>query len=108
MIIFRIKEIRTNKGISAYSLCKKANISRSYLSEVENGKKINVSLQFLLKVADILSVNIKDLFYTKFDIEDLRQEMHKRIEKYGLDSNKVMEISQLIDLLINIEQKKKV
>ncbi len=29
--------------------------------------------------------------------------MHRYIDKYGLDSKEVLEISQLIDLLLNID-----
>lgn len=36
-------------------------------------------------VSEALNVNVKDLFYTIPDIENLRDEMHKRIDKYGLD-----------------------
>ena len=71
MYIFDIKGIRKKKGISIRELSKKTNISRSYLSELENNKKINPTLQSLLKIASALNVNVKDLFYTRFDIEDL-------------------------------------
>lgn len=106
MIVFRIKEIREEKGITAYSLSKKANISRSFLSELENNKRTNVSLQILLKIANVLDVNIKDLFYTTFDIENLKEEMYGRIDEFGLNSKEVLETSQLIDLLINIKMRK--
>lgn len=105
MVVFRIKEYREKKNISAYKLAKDINISRSYLSELENSKKLNVSLKVLFDIANYLDVNIKDLFYTTFDIENLKEEMYKRINKYGLDSKEALEISQLIDLLINIKMK---
>ena len=105
MIVFRIKEIRMNKGITAYSLSKDANISRSFLSELENNKRTNVSLQLLLKIANILEVNVKDLFYTKCDIDYLKEEMYKSIADNGIDSKETLQISQLIDLLINIKMK---
>ena len=105
MIVFRIREVRESKNITAYYLSKKTKISRSFLSELENNKKTNPSLQTLLSIANVLDVNVKELFYTKFDINSLKKEMYKRIDKYGLDSPEVMEISQLIDLLINIDFK---
>lgn len=105
MIVFRIKEIRMNKGITAYSLSKDASISRSFLSELENNKRTNVSLQLLLKIANILEVNVKDLFYTKCDIDYLKEEMYKSINDNGIDSKETLQISQLIDLLINIKIK---
>lgn len=102
MIVFRIKQIREKKNITAYKLAKEVDISRSYLSELENNKRMNVSLKVLFDISKYLDVNIKDLFYTTLDIEVLRKEMHKCINKYGLDSKEVLEISQLIDLLLNI------
>lgn len=106
MIVFRIKQIRESKNITAYRLAKDVKISRSYLSELENNKKINVSLQVLVDIADYLKVNVKDLFYTTFDINSLKQKMYRRISKYGINSLEALEISQIIDLLINIEMEK--
>ncbi len=106
MIVFRIKQIRESKNITAYRLAKDIKISRSYLSELENNKKMNVSLQVLVDIADYLNVNVKDLFYTTFDINSLKQKMYRRIDKYGINSPEVLEISQIIDLLINIDMRK--
>ena len=106
MIVFRIKQIRESKNVTAYRLAKDVNISRSYLSELENNKKMNVSLQVLVDIADYLNVNVKDLFYTTFDINSLKQKMYRRISKYGINSPEALEISQIIDLLINIEMEK--
>lgn len=106
MIIFRIKEIRKNKNITAYQLSKKVGITRAYLSELENGKRLNPTLRILSDIAEALEVNIKDLFYTELDIDDLKEEMYRRIDEYGLDSNEAMEISRIIDLLVNIKMRK--
>lgn len=106
MIVFRIKQIRESKNITAYRLAKDVKISRSYLSELENNKKMNVSLEVLVNIADYLKVNVKDLFYTTFDINSLKQKMYRRISKYGINSPEALEISQIIDLLINIEMEK--
>lgn len=105
MIVFRIKQIRKQKKITAYQLSRDLNISRSYLSELENNKKLNVSLKVLFDISNALDVNIKDLFYTTFDIEDLKQKMYESIKDVGIDSKETLEISQLIDLLINIKMK---
>lgn len=106
MIVFRIKQIRESKNITAYRLAKDVKISRSYLSELENNKKMNVSLEVLVNIADYLNVNVKDLFYTTFDIKSLKQELYNRIDKYGINSKEALEVSQIIDLLINIDMRK--
>lgn len=107
MIIFRIKDLRKQKGYSIRKLSNLSNVSKSYIEDLEKGNKNNPTLDKLFSIATALDVNIKDLFYTQFDIEDLKNKMYKRIDKYGLNSPEVMEISQLIDLLINIDMHEK-
>lgn len=107
MVVFVIKELRENKGISQYRLSQMTDISRTYIRNLENNKKCNPSLHILSLIAEALEVDIKDLFYTKLDIENLRKKLHRRINKYGLNSKKVMEISQIIDLLTNLKNTEK-
>ena len=107
MFVFAIKKVRLEKGISVSKLSKNSNLSRTYIRELENNKRANVSLSALYKIADVLNVNVKDLFYTKYDINTLKKEMHKMIDMYGLNSKKVLETSQVLDLLINIEMQEK-
>lgn len=105
MLIFNIKDIRKDKGFSISRLAKLTNLSRTYIRELENNKRSNVSISVLYKIANILEVNIKDLFYTECDIIQLKKELYSRIDKFGLDSKEVLEISQILDLLINIDLK---
>lgn len=107
MIVFNIKNIRKKKGITLYKLEKITGISRAYLYKLENNIKLNPTLAVLYSIANGLNVNIKDLFFSKFDIEDLKQEMYNRIDKFGLNSKEVLEVSQIIDLLINIKTQEK-
>lgn len=104
MIIFVIKDLRKNRNISLYELSKKTGLSRTYLRDIENNVKTNPTMSALSKIAVALDVNnIKDLFYSELDIEDLRLRMYDRIDKFGIDSKEVLEISQIIDLLLNID-----
>lgn len=107
MLIFVIKQIRNNKNISLYELSKKTNISRTYLRTLENNRKTNPTMHVLESIAQALNVNIKDLFYSDLEIENLKQEMYKKIDEFGIRSKEVLEISQVIDLLINIEMRDK-
>ena len=91
--------------MSLYELSKRTGISRTYLRNLENNKSLNPTLFILQKIAEELEVNIKDLFYSLNELNNLKEEMHNRIDKYGLDSKEVLEISQIIDLLINIKFK---
>lgn len=103
MYIFVIKEIRTKAKCSIKKLSEKTGLSRAYLYDLEHNRRINPTLQSLIKIASALNVNVKDLFYTRFDIEDLRKEMYRRIKKYGLESKEALEVSQLLDLVLNIK-----
>lgn len=53
----RIKQIRTKRGLTQDQLCQKANISKGFLSDVENGKR-NISSQKLLEVSNVLGASI--------------------------------------------------
>lgn len=105
MFVFVIKDYRKKKGLSVKQLSDLTKISRSYLYKLESNQDFNISLDKLYKISTALDVNVKELFYTSLDIEDLRKELHNRITKYGLNSDKVMEVSKLIDLLVNINFK---
>lgn len=106
MFVFVIKNIRERKKITLYRLMKITGLSYSYLSELENNKVFNPSLNTMYSIANALSVKVDDLFYSELDLEKLREEMHNRIEVFGLNSKEVLEISQVIDLLINIKMNK--
>lgn len=105
MFVFVIKNIRERKNLTIYKLSKITKINRSYLTQLENNKKFNPSLKTMYSIAKALEVKVDDLFYSELDIETLRAEMHSRMDKYGINSKEVMEISQLIDLLINVKFK---
>lgn len=107
MIVFVIKQLRESKGISQYKLSQMTDISRTYIRNLENNKKCNPSLHILSLIAEALRVRIKDLFYDDLDIENLKKELNHRVEKYGLNSKKVLEISQIIDMLTCVKNLEK-
>lgn len=105
MFVFVIKNIRERKNLTIYKLSKMTGINRSYLTQLENNKKFNPSLKTMYSIARALEVKVDDLFYSELDIETLRDEMHSRIDQFGINSKEVMEVSQVIDLLINVKLK---
>lgn len=107
MIVFNIKNIRKSKGISLNKLHQLTGVSRGYLFDLENNRKFNATLFILEKIAEALEVKIKDLFYADNELNTLKEEMYNRIDKYGLSSKEVLEISNVIDLLINIKMNNK-
>lgn len=103
MYVFVIKLLRRSKNITLYKLSQVTGISRTYLRELENNNVFNPTMQILNKIANALDVTIKDLFYYDNDVNKLKEEMYRKIEVFGLDSKEVYEISQIIDLLLNVE-----
>ncbi len=57
----KIKLLREQKMYSIEYLANTANIDRTYISDIEKGKR-NVSLLIIEKLANALEVNIKELF----------------------------------------------
>jgi|SRR5579863_9265593 len=53
----RIREIREAKKLTQDQLAEKSGISKSFLSEVENGKR-NLSSDYLLRIANVLGASI--------------------------------------------------
>lgn len=57
----RIKEIRSEKGISQEKLALKAELDRTYVAGVENGKR-NPSIKSLEKIINALDTNFEYFF----------------------------------------------
>lgn len=56
-----IRQIRMAQGVSQNQLAFEAGVTREFINKVESGKN-NISVKNLEKIADILEVDIKDLF----------------------------------------------
>ena len=57
----RIKELREQKEMSQKDLSYSADLDRSYIASVENGKR-NISIVNIEKVAIALEVSLKEFF----------------------------------------------
>ncbi|APQ72019.1 hypothetical protein CF070_12425 [Clostridium botulinum] len=78
-----IKKIRINKGLGLNETARKAGISGSYLSDIENGKKENPTVTTLNKIADALEVPLDYLARksVKAVIEDNLEELGMTFEE---------------------------
>jgi transcriptional regulator with XRE-family HTH domain len=56
-----VRKLRKAKGLSQEELAFRAEIDRSYLSEIENGRK-NVGVLVLDQIAQALEADIKEMF----------------------------------------------
>ncbi|MFH6972253.1 helix-turn-helix domain-containing protein [Flavobacterium petrolei] len=57
----KIKQLREQKGYSIEYFANIANIDRTYISDIEKGKR-NVSLLIIEKLSKALEINIQELF----------------------------------------------
>lgn len=60
----RIKELRKQLELSQEGLAYKAEVDRTYVTDVENGRR-NVSLEILERIIKALDVSIADFFNDK-------------------------------------------
>jgi XRE family transcriptional regulator of biofilm formation len=59
----RIQKLRQDRGYSLSELAEKADVAKSYLSNVERNIQSNPSISFIEKIADALNVSINLLLY---------------------------------------------
>ena len=57
----RIKEIRTEKKLTQEQLAWEAELDRTYMNHVENGR-INISIKNLEKIIDALDIDFQSFF----------------------------------------------
>ncbi|WP_312469024.1 helix-turn-helix transcriptional regulator [Neobacillus sp.] len=73
MIGTRIKEVREQKGYTLTELADLANVSKSYLSNIERSLNKNPSIHFLMKIAKPLHVSIE---YLLTEIDHLESQLN--------------------------------
>lgn len=59
---FKIREARMKAGMTQTELAEKSGVSRSIISQLENGKRDITSTKTLVKIASTLGVDIGDIF----------------------------------------------
>lgn len=62
-MINKLKKIREEKGFSQEELSKRANVSRTTISALENKKKLVVNNITLEKIANALNLRVSDIFF---------------------------------------------
>ena len=60
----RIKELRKQLGLSQESLAYKSEVDRTYVTDVENGRR-NVSVEILDRLIKALDISITEFFNAK-------------------------------------------
>ncbi len=60
----RIKELRNELGLSQEALANKAGVDRTYVTDVENGRR-NISVELLQKLILALETSFREFFESK-------------------------------------------
>lgn len=60
----RIRELRKKLELSQEALAYKAEVDRTYMTDVENGRR-NISVEILEKIISALEISVKDFFDCK-------------------------------------------
>lgn len=64
MLVLKIKEIRLKRNLTQEELAKLSGISKSYIGDLERNEK-EPTISILCRLAEVLQVDIKDLFTYK-------------------------------------------
>lgn len=85
----RIRELRLQKGLSLTELAHQANVSKSYLSTVENGTGSRPGVAVLHKLAVALGVTLADLLGRSVQAVNpgeaaIPSSLHEFAQQYGL------------------------
>lgn len=62
MIKNRLKELRTERGMSQEKLMELSGLSRTTLSKIENNEEVNVNTRTIAKLAEVFDVKPSDIF----------------------------------------------
>lgn len=62
---YKLKEVRTAKGMSVLDLSEKSGVSRTWIWKIENGHTDNISVKVLLALAEALGVTVDEIFFAE-------------------------------------------
>lgn len=86
----KIKKFRKEAGLTQVELAKRANMSRSYLGDLE-GNRYNPSVSTLNAIADALDVKVSDLMEENVKESDWDSKLPELTEKDEKDITKELE-----------------
>lgn len=94
-----IKKYRKASGLSVYKLAKQVNISHSYVTQIENGKRNNPNIDIIVKIAVVLNIPIEDIINFQIsEFEKLIVVNKEKILKSNIEKNSLCEkLSHLSD-----------
>lgn len=103
MIGKNIREIRKRRGLTLSELAERADIAKSYLSNIERNVNQNPSIHILEKVAGVLEVDIQELLgnqsYNKALPEEEWLTFIKELKETGIEKEDLDEYRRVIEFI---------
>ena len=103
MIGKNIYEIRKKKGLTLTELAEQANISKSYLSNIEREINHNPSIQVMGKISKVLGVDLKNLLTNKSENAILPEsdwlDLVKELKESGIEIEKLHEYRSVFEFI---------
>lgn len=93
----RIKHYRQLRGLKQTELAERVNKSKSYMSQVENNKEVP-NIELLANIADVLKINVSDLFDKKYEIgedDDKWIAFGRKVEEEGYSIEQLKQVLEL-------------
>lgn len=101
MIGENIQRIRHMKGLTLSELAERANISKSYLSNIERNLNQNPSIQIIERIATVLSVDFRMLTGIKSVDEQFPEDewldFVKELKELGIGTEELQEYKSVIE-----------
>lgn len=66
MLNNNLKAIRKSKQMTQNALSIKANVSRPYISDIENGKQREIGSSIMINIANALDEKVENIFFKTF------------------------------------------
>ena len=102
----KIKQLREEKGFSLGKLAETAEVSKAYLSQLENNVSKQPSAEILFKIASALGTTIADLLDkpVRVQAEDFHQEVPEGLRELIDKLGDILDIREEdVKMLMNIE-----
>lgn len=103
MIGKNIKRIRLRKGMTLSELAERAQISKSYLSNIERNVNQNPSIQIIEKVALVLGVDFRVLIETEstsdYIYEEEWVEFVNELKASGISKDQLQEYKMVLEFV---------
>ena len=106
----KIKQLREEKGFSLGKLAETAEVSKAYLSQLENNVSKQPSAEILFKIASALGTTIADLLDkpVRVQAKDFYQEVPKGLHQLIKERGDILDIREEdIKMLMNIQYRGK-